>query len=424
MAREFPARFSGWWLAVAGGLILMLMGDSSGLQEVGRPLMAAVVTSEGRVFEIPGAVNIAVLVVGLACVPLTGAAADRWGPRRLLIASFTGMGVAFLLALGAQYLAVHGVAYSMFAFSGLLGSPVVVATLVNRWFRRRRAMAVGLALAPLWFGNLAFEVVDALGGLSFGETARPVMIGLAVLMFALIWPVWRLVGNSPQERGQRPDGTGPVEDAASTGGGQGIKAALGSIRLWQIVVGMVCAAVLAEQVEVVGFGFLESPEISPTLLGGIGPLRRLVAIPSLVLIGMVGDRLPIRWVMAACFALELLAVAALPALSVTSAVLVTGVLMGMGSGGLAGLFLAALGHYFGQRHYGVLLGLATIVTWTVDITAVTVGGAFVVAWFSWTVAVGVLGVIGGVGLVAVALLGEADEDRGSSPEALNAKDGR
>ena len=420
MAREFSARFSGWWLAVAGGLILMLMGDTSGLQEVGRALMAAVVTSEGRVFEIPGAVGIAVLVVGLACVPLIGAAADRWGPRPLLVAAFTAMGVAFLLALGAQYRAVHGVAYGMLVLGGLLGSPVVVATLVNRWFRRRRATAMGLALAPLWFGNLAFEVVDALGGLFFGGTARPVMIGLAALMFALAWPVWRLVVNSPEERGQRPDGTGSVGDVVLAGGGPGISAALGSIRLWQIVLAMVCAAVLADQVEVVGFGLLESAEVSTTLLGGIGPLRRLVAIPSLVLMGMVGDRFPIQRVMAACFAMEILAVAALPMLSTTWAVLVAGVLMGIGSGGLAGLFLAALGNYFGQRHYGVLLGLANIVTWTLDITAATVGAAFVVALFSWTVAVGVLGFIGVLGMAAVALLGAAGRSGRSSSEAVNA----
>jgi predicted MFS family arabinose efflux permease len=208
MSRLHPA-----WI-VLGALTLCMMA-ASGLRAVFgvyiKPMEADFGWSRGA---LSGAAAISLLLLG-AVGPLVGRLADRWGPRRviavsLLLLAAGSIGSSFVQQLWHVYLTV--------GLLMALGSGGVAmttgATVVTRWFEKRRGLAIGLAAGGMSAGQLIVIPLATVLTLWFGWRSSFLWLGIGLLALVLPMGVW-LVRNSPEGEGLRPYGaTGPPPTAA------------------------------------------------------------------------------------------------------------------------------------------------------------------------------------------------------------------
>ncbi len=92
---------------------------------------------------------------------LTGAAADRFGPRRVLLAGAAALALGLVATARAGSFAVALVAYCLGVGIAVACAYVPMVALVGGWFERRRTLALGVAVAGIGLGTLAVPPVAA-----------------------------------------------------------------------------------------------------------------------------------------------------------------------------------------------------------------------------------------------------------------------
>jgi len=142
--------------------------------------------------------------------PFAAAAMERFGLRRVLITALVVMaassGASAYMTESWHLLASWGV------FSGMASGAVAVvlgATVVNRWFVKRRGLMMGLLTASTATGNLVFLPILAALAAS-GDWSR-VVWAVAAAALALVPLAWWLVPDRPASVGLAPYGADPHE---------------------------------------------------------------------------------------------------------------------------------------------------------------------------------------------------------------------
>ena len=111
--------------------------------------------AQGDVF----AALMVVTVVAALLAPLAGAWIDRFGARRLILASFAAEALIFASfywqddSLFGFYLR-----YAALAFLGLGTTHVAFARLITLWFESRRGLALGIALSGVGIGGFLWPL--------------------------------------------------------------------------------------------------------------------------------------------------------------------------------------------------------------------------------------------------------------------------
>jgi MFS family permease len=101
----------------------------------------------------------ALLYFGLGSV--SGAALDRYGPRRVLLAGAVAFGVGLLVTARAGSLPVALAAYGLGVGIGVACAYVPMVALVGGWFEQRRTLALGVAVAGIGLGTLTVPPATA-----------------------------------------------------------------------------------------------------------------------------------------------------------------------------------------------------------------------------------------------------------------------
>jgi len=157
------------------------------------------------------AISVGLVLYGLAG-PLGGALMDRYGPKRLMLAGLVLTTLSSIVTAASsalwQFTAVWG------ALGGL-GTGVVAAVLgaavANRWFVKRRGLAIGIFGAATSAGQLIF--IPLLIWIVNGSGWRGAVILLGIATAVLLGPVLLLMRDAPSDLGLRPLG-GTDEPAA------------------------------------------------------------------------------------------------------------------------------------------------------------------------------------------------------------------
>lgn len=145
------------------------------------------------------------MLVFAATSTLAGMALDRWGARKTF-----GTGAALLavgLLLSSQ---IHTFWQLALMYGGIAGLGITIvglgllASLIARWFRRRRGLAIGIAFAGTGVGSLLITPgVEYLISVSGWRTTY---IILAVLSLATIPIIVRFLHMNPEDMQLFPDG--------------------------------------------------------------------------------------------------------------------------------------------------------------------------------------------------------------------------
>ena len=137
--------------------------------------------------------------------PLVGYLNDRIGPRPMVAAGGILSGLGFILLSFT-----HSYWYFMLIFIGLLSVGFRVgynhATIptVNRWFLRKKSLAMSLASTGRGLGGAVITPLVAFMVFSLGWRTAALVSGVGIIAVAL--PLARLVRRSPESMGLLPDG--------------------------------------------------------------------------------------------------------------------------------------------------------------------------------------------------------------------------
>ena len=368
-------RFHGWYVVLAGALILAIASDH--VDAVGLPRIAEIALGDlwtGRgeiaVFAIPLGTLTGALPALL--LPFAGWGVDRWGSRRMVLYGLITLGAGFVLYLGAQVEVVFYLVIAMFSIGGVVGSQLPIATAVNNWFRRRRALAMAVMWLPwVWPIALMVAVGTAVGSLNLFNRGVGLLL-IAAIVFVIAWPVSRLVRNRPEDYGQHPDGIDPAsvprEEPTQSTGGEPLapeyawREALKTRAFWMLALGGCGHAITAFGMTNFASLFVDRG-FPPTDAVGAILLRSAVTVPFLLVGGWLGDRWPVRRVMFAFALVQSVAVFLQPLSWSLPMFYLSSALAGIGIGGGTPLRFAAVGVYFGRRNFGTITGVSLLLAY-------------------------------------------------------------
>ena len=318
--------------------------------------------------------------------PIEGYLVDRFGTRRLVFIGMSIMGVGWILFSQIQDITIFGwvfrdlwtfyLVYMIIALGQGLGSWLPLMTMLNNWFNRHRAKAMGFSNSVSRVGSLAlipaiaWAIDPKFDRLGWERTV--IIIGVVVLI--AVFPLARLIRNRPEDYGLLPDGDKPEDlspenpESEQRPGARDteqvdftLKQALLTPAFWFISVGhgftsMILIAMMAHLAPMMddrGYS-LQTSAFVITAYTAVSMLFQIVG-------GFVGDRVPKRY---ALFVFTWIQASGVFLLTFGSATLPVAygfaLLFGIGFGGRNPLTVSIRGEYFGRKSFGKIMGISQV----------------------------------------------------------------
>ncbi|BBK29922.1 MFS transporter [Allostella humosa] len=286
----------------------------------------------------------------------SGAAADRWGPRRVAFLGMAIMTAGLALASRADALWQIYLAAGLGVGIGVGFSYVPSVGAVQPWFVRRRAFATGIAIAGIGAGTLVIPPVAAWLVGAIGWRDSYLVLAAGTLLVGGTGAL--LLDSRPQRRGLAPDGL----PAASPGigpramSGLDFRAAARSrpFRLMAIATFLTSFGIFVPFVHLApaAIDLGASERAAASLLGLIGA----GSILGRFVIGSAADRLGRRRVLIAVVAGQAALLVFWMAAGQLWMLAVFAVAFGLSYGGYVALVPTLCADFFGARAIGAIMG--------------------------------------------------------------------
>jgi MFS family permease len=351
--------FYGWIIALASGLglascVAIVIPATIGLL-VG-PLGAEFKWSAKEIFLAPAFATTATILIA----PFMGAIVDRFGPRRVIAVSFVleASIMASFYVLGTSLLLFYA-RYAAFAIFATGTTHVAFASLISRWFDRRRGLALGIALAGFGLGGVFWSLVaqalfDRLGWRE-AFPAMSLIIALVTLPILLL-----VVRDTPQSMGLNVDGDVDELDANARKvakaelTGMALREAARTRHYWIMVVSFCLIGLGVQSVMLHLVPYLRTRGESPQTAAAVQASLWAVLVVGRVAAGWLMDRFFAPRVGFAFLLLPIggIAVLALGASGIVA--LVSAMMVGLAAGAEVDVVAFLTGRYFGLRHYSLI----------------------------------------------------------------------
>ena len=382
--------FYGWWLTVIAGLVMAL--TSVPVFHANTVWVVAIESAfpQWSRFQLGLALTMTRVEGGLFGV-LEGYLADRFGARRMVMVGLLALSSAFVFFAFTQNFWWFLMAFVLLSMGQGLGGWVPLMTLMNHWFVRHRAMAMGLVMVGMgigamtivptiawttdpevgrlgWVPSAPWDLAEPVGRLGWRNTG--LLIAVVVFVCALILP--RFIFSRPEDRGLRPDGDTQPETRSASGqaaesaaeeeaeAGITVRQALKTQAFWCISFGhglgsMIILAIMSQ------FGLLmKDLGYGVQTTAWIVTLYTAVSIVFQLAGGYIGDRVPKNIALFAFTGLQAVAVVVLVLAPGLGMIALFAILFGAGFGGRTPLTTAIRGEYFGRASFGKILGISTL----------------------------------------------------------------
>ncbi len=364
--------FYGWKLV---GLALLVIGLASGpiWSGVGVWIKALELHFGWSRAQLTGAFSLAQLE-GSIVGPFLGYLIDRVGPRRMVFAGLVITGLGFILFSRTNNLLIFYLSYGLIMLGSACGSWLPFMTAINRWFIRKRGLAMAVAAEGSPLGGLLLLPVLAWAVTPdhFGWSTTALWIGIVFL--ALAFPLSWFIRERPEDYGERADGGPPPNprigerDAAGT-----VPSTIGetdqpdytasqAIRtsaFWLITFGHACSSLLFATITVHLVPMLTDQGLSLQSAAFVFSVMMGVAAVFQLIGGYVGDRMETRvavaifgFIQAAGFTMAVFAH------NIPESMLFA-VLFGAGFGGRNPLTVAIRAEYFGPNAFATITGISS-----------------------------------------------------------------
>ena len=291
-------------------------------------------------------------IVGALLAPVFGGLADRYGVRRVAIASLAAFGVSFaLLYFIPNWLPGF---YGLWLLVGLVGigsTPVTWSRAINMWFYRHRGLALGILLlgtsiAGLIVPQLSNQIESRLGW-------RYVFPIVAMLPLLVALPITLALFREPGAA-ERP---AQIADASGAISGMTLGEAMHGYRFWVLftsisLVALAYGGAHIHMVQIVMLkGFGQGTAVSVMTVVALGILS------GRIIIGLLFDRFWAPGIAFPVLAMPILAAAILLTTGTTLAmVMLAGFLLGFAAGAESDVVAYLASRYFGMKQYGRIYG--------------------------------------------------------------------
>ena len=376
VSRRTQGLFYGWWLVPITGFIKVLSSA---------PLFHAMtiwsVALESHFGWSRTQLSLAfsfTRIEGGIMGPIEGYLTDRLGTQRMVLMGLLVLGAGFLIFWQVDDLWMFYLAFVVMSPGHSLAGWVPVITVLNNWFIRRRATAMGWSNTTSRLGALL--LVPAIAWAidpdqdRMGWQLTALTLGIFTLILAL--PISRLIRNRPEDYNLHPDGDLPTHSPPATVFGPGASErrvvagsetsslttiqALQTPAFWLISFGhgftsMVILAIMAHLglfIKDLGFDVQTTAWVVSTYTS--------VSMVFQIVGGYIGDQVPKRVAIFVFTSIQAGSVVLLAASSTLPMLYLFAVLFGIGFGGRNPLTTAIRGDYFGRASFGKILGISTV----------------------------------------------------------------
>jgi MFS family permease len=300
--------------------------------------------------------------------PIVGPLVDRFGARPMII--FGGL----IASLG--FILLHWVdSYwaFLFIFLGIVstgksaGLGQTLLSAVNRWFVRRRSLAMSICITGFSSGGAFILPAITLGVHTIGW--RDVMLYSGIFMALAVVPLGLMIRDSPESMGIAPEGLNqdstpatPREGGPSAPRAVGadpdysVREALRTSTFWVLSVATVLRVTLWGAVSLHSVEMMAWKGVDRETAGFLVALMFFLSIPMRLAAGVLGVRFPLQPLLCGGMMAAGLAVVSLLLAPGHLAVYLFVILMAVEQGGST-LNWVALGNFFGRASFASLMGL-------------------------------------------------------------------
>lgn len=355
--------FYGWRLVGVGMFMLTLMSVSV-FQGLGTFLVALERQFGWSRTAMSGAFTLA-RAEGAVIGPLEGILIDRFGSRRLVLVGYIIMGLGFVFLSMIQNLWQFYLAFIIITLGSGLGGWLAIITLVNNWFNRRRSLAMATTMSGIHLGGFLVPVL-ALGVEYHGF--QWTTLGIGVFMLVMVGPVVKVIRDTPEEVGLKPDGipTRVQEDqndgeSENTQGEEEdftVRQALRTSAFWVLTIVNISSTISIVTLSLHLVPKLTDMGMSLSAAGIVVLTYTAVALPSQFLAGAIADKLPKPPVLFVFLSLQASAIMVIAFAESAGMAFLFAMLYGVGFGGRIPLLTTIRGEYFGRKAFATLMGLS------------------------------------------------------------------
>ena len=359
LVRRVRGAYYGWWVLastfVLGTMSGGIFGNSSGI--FFGPIQRDLGLNSAQTSLIFSLVRAEGSIAG----PIVGRLVDRFGSRPMII--FGGLLASF------GFIALHWVhSYILFIiiFVGVVGVGKsaglgqVLISAVNRWFIRRRSLAMSICITGFSSGGAAILPLITLGVSTIGW--RDVMLYSGIFMGIIVIPLASMVRYSPERMGIGADLPFPKEgepNARPVVVDFTVRQALRTKSYWVLFTGTVLRISLWGTISLHSVEMFVWKGMSHEQAGLMFSLMFLLSIPLRLVVGVLGDKFPLPPMMGAGMASAALAVVAMLVMDGNTAVYLFVGFMAIEQG-TSSLNWVSLGNFFGRTSFATLMGLISV----------------------------------------------------------------
>ncbi|WP_439532821.1 MFS transporter [Polymorphobacter sp.] len=296
-------------------------------------------------------------VIGAMLAPVFGAAADRWGVRRVALLSTAAFGIAFsLFTFMPPSKTIWFLLWAIVGLVGIGSTPVTWSRAVNMWFVKNRGLALGILLIGTSIAGILVPQIArlAIDGAFIGSGWRAAFPTLALLPLFVALPLayWLFREPRPEER---PAGLSGANGMLI---GMRFGEAVKGYKFWVIWLSIACVSMafggafinMVQITELHGFSAAEGATVMSVLATGI--------LFGRLFTGMLFDRFWAPGVLVPILSAPAISCWLLMGTSSPlSTLMVAAILLGFAAGAESDLIAFLAGRYFGLAHYGKIYGM-------------------------------------------------------------------
>jgi MFS family permease len=324
------------------------------------------------------------LVVGGLLAPLIGVSLVRFGARKIMVFGHALLIMAFLLLSRTTELWHLYIIFGVMCGIGMACAAFnPVTTMVNNWFIRRRAFALGIAMAGVGVGTVVLApavryLVEVIGW----QSAWLALAGL-IFVFALI-PALIFVRSKPEDMGQIPDGVKPpaeqkdigpvVKRVYTTPVDWETRAAVRTPALWLTVVFLAANLFTINMLATHQVAHLEDIGISPIMAAGALGIMVGFSSAGRLIIGTLGDRIEPRYIAAFACLMQVIGLLIFINAKALGLIYAYVVLYGTSNGAISVLSPTLIGAYYGRKNFATIQGIAWVPALLIGAIAPTFAG--------------------------------------------------
>ena len=355
--------FHGWWI-VAVSFLAQFLALGCSISVYG--LFIPVLISEFGASFVTANLGLSLLSVAMAGAgAVIGPILDRRSIRAVMITGALVAACAYMLMSSATELWQLGVLFGGAVACGVaMFGPLAANTVVAKWFNRHRGRAVGIASMGAPAGGLLLSPVVGFFLTELGW--REALLGLGALHLLLIPLLWVAIRNRPEDMGLLADGAPQAdqsivhESAVSTWTTREVFTAP---NFWFLALGFGVAGAVAGafNANVIPYSAdigiaVDRAAFFISAIGG-------TAIIGTLVFGALADRMNIRALLWASFAMQAMSFLFLRSVTPDFGLLMASVLVfGLAAGAMGPLMAAAVGRGFGPASFGRVMGFIGPVT--------------------------------------------------------------